>query len=87
MANSRGRRQGQGRSNVNNDSAFAAAFVVAEAAEPTLPNVGFLLQLTQQQQLFLMPLLQIMPSHLNNNDNNNNNSSSFNLHPLHRLLR
>ena len=44
MTNSRGRRRGRGRAPIANDgSAFAAAFAVAAAAEPTLPNnVGVL---------------------------------------------
>ena len=40
MTNSRGRRRGRGRAIANDGSAFAAAFAVAAAAEPTLPNVG-----------------------------------------------
>ena len=39
MANGRGRSRCGAQSNVNNGSAFAAAFAVAAAAEPTLPNI------------------------------------------------
>ena len=40
MTNSRGRRRGRGQAIANDGSAFAAAFAVAAAAEPTIPNVG-----------------------------------------------
>ena len=40
MTNSRGRRRDRGRAIANDGRSFAAAFAVAAAAEPTLPNVG-----------------------------------------------